>query len=149
MPRPDRAVVPRNPNPLERNANVVRRLQEDLSRGSYAVLDELLGPNAVAQVVDEDEARSGRGSEGTALLRSALEAHRSAGLEPLSGEVLPSVDMFTIVGTYRLGDGSVWSRTLVVTLRAERVIGLALFRHRLAGTTGPPRGTRARLHVAE
>jgi hypothetical protein len=143
VPRPqairaalERAYARRSSERLEGIAGLVRRLEDALARGEYGALDELLVANAQVRIVDGSDAWDGRGPEGAARLREALERHERRGRRPLTGAVHPGMDAFTVVGTYVLDDGTVWLRTLVVTLGGDRVRGLALYRYPLAATSG-------------
>lgn len=127
----ERRLAQRSGGLLERNAALLQRLQDELARGHYAVLDELLTPTASIRVVDDGDAWDGRGPVGSARLRTTLHGHYERGALPLTGYVHPGRDTLTVVGTYRLKDGSAWSRTLVVNVEGGRIGGLALHRHPL------------------
>jgi hypothetical protein len=109
------------------------------------VLDELLAPTAQVRIVEAGETWSGRGRDGAARLRAALEQHEAGRPTLLSGDFHPGTDSYTVVDTYELEDGTVWSRTLVVATGPERMIeALTLYRYQVAPPTRPEAGPEAR-----
>lgn len=128
----DRAYARRSADTRKRNAGFVQRLEEELASGRHEVLDEELTPTAQVRIVDAGGTWSGRGPDGAAHLRAALEQHYARRPTLLSGDFHPGSDAFTVVETYALDDGTVWSRTLVVALGPDGVRALTLYRHRLA-----------------
>lgn len=130
----DQALRRRSAAALQRTVVLAQRLEEQLARGRDAALEDLLRDDALVEIVDDGSAERSRGRLGVERLRESLASHRDRGLRPVTGRVEVSHTMFTVVGTYRLDDGTLWARTLVVTLHGQRVSRLIFHRHRLAST---------------
>jgi len=120
------------PGLLEGHSWIVQRLEDQLSRGRYEALDEVLTDGASVAIVDGGRAWRGRGKEGAKRLREALREHGEQDPVPLTGDVHLGTDVSTIVGTYRLGDGSTWLRTVVLNHAGRRFSAIALYRHPVA-----------------
>ena len=127
----DRTIARRARRDLHDHYAVVEELQSHLQSGDDDAALALFGPRAWVRVVDDGHDAEGRGEEAVRDLLRAVAEHRENGLRPLTGEVHASAAAFTNVGTYELGDGSRWTRTLVVNLRGRRIVRLALYRQRL------------------
>lgn len=128
----DRAATRRSSAANDANALIVRRLEDEVARGRYSVLDELMASNVRVRIIDPDESWRGNGREGVERLRAALRAHEKERLRPLTTEIQPGVNGASAISAYRLGDGSTWLRTILVTRQGERADSVRLHRRRLA-----------------
>lgn len=128
----DRTLKRRSALALQRTVALAQRLQDELDRGPYAALDELLDEAALIETVDDGKAERSRGRIAIERLQESLASHHDRGLRPLSATLEVGQGMFAVVGTYSLDDGSIWGRTLVVTRDGQRVSRLILHRYRLS-----------------
>lgn len=120
------------PDLLEGHSWLVQQLEDQLSRGRYEAVDDVLTDGGSVTIVDAGRAWRGRGTEGAKRLREAVREHGEQDPVPLTGEVHLGTDVSTIVGTYRLRDGSTWLRTVVLNHAGRQYSAIALYRHPVA-----------------
>lgn len=128
----ERVVARRLSSDLDVNYVLVERFENAVARGDTDAARKLVAPHVWARLVDGEARREGRGAEFAAAVLGALEDHRARGLQTLTGERHASSTSFTAVGTYRLSDGSRWTRTMVFEVLGGKISSLTLHRFQIA-----------------
>jgi hypothetical protein len=92
----------------------------------------LTSDTVLCRVVTSTADRQARGEAGLSLLVGALRADPALHGTHVRGDVHPAVPMFTVVSTYRTGDGRTHDRVLTVMVEGGRISRVAYYRAPLA-----------------
>jgi hypothetical protein len=112
----------------------VDRFLHALAERRFADAAEMVRERGMIRIVSPGHDWKGRGTAARGQLQKALESDPAMSATQVRADLHPSVPTFTFLASYRLADGSVADRLLLLGVQGERIGSVTYYHAGIGGS---------------